>query len=83
MLDVPESKVIRILSEYSFVIYLLHQGVLDVISKMLHLVMGQSYYMKLDCMVWIPVLTVITLIVSTLLAFLYNKVHFRMFSVRC
>ncbi len=74
-LRIPKLDLVVKLSENSFVIYLVHMGVLDVITKLLTVFLGRHYYLTLNCVIWIPVLTAITLLVSYFLALLYNKIY--------
>lgn len=78
MLTVPGWKVVALMSEHSLALYLIHQGVLDFICKLLHFGIGQDFYMKLDCAVWIPALTLVTLAGTALLTVVYNKVYSRL-----
>ena len=77
MISVPESKWISRLRGLSFIIYLVHQVVIDVLSKVLYHVIGPYYYAEMNCFIWIPVLTLMVLLISIALRDVYNWASYR------
>lgn len=72
MITVPDRKIISQLTGLSFIIYLIHQGVLDVLSKVLYHLVSPYYYAQMNSLIWIPVLTLVVLLGSAVLTYVYN-----------
>lgn len=75
MLQIPYNRIIEKLSDMSFVIYLFHAGVLHFISNLIKVLKGADFIFRLDSLYWIPILSEIVFLVSTLLTVFYNKVE--------
>lgn len=75
MLKVGYNAWIEKLALCSFTIYLFHGGVWDFIQKLVNLIKGKNYIMTLDNTYWIPIFTVMVLVVSFLCTIIYEKVE--------
>ncbi len=73
MLQIRQSRIIERLSEMSFVIYLIHAGVLHFISNLIKVIKGADFIIRLDNLYWIPIWCAIVFLVSVLLTVIYNK----------
>lgn len=77
MIAVRTRKIIAQLSGLSFIIYLVHQGVTDMLSKILFHVIGPYYYVPMNSLIWIPLMTAVVLLTSTGLTYVYNWAYDR------
>lgn len=75
MLNVKSNKCIDKLSKMSFIIYLFHAGVWDIITKAISIIKGKDYLINLNCIYMIPISIIIVLLISLALTIIYNKLE--------
>lgn len=75
MLKSEHNTLIEKLAEMSFVVYLVHAGVLDVIVKILIVTKGEYYTNILNNTYYIPIFVLVVLLVSIFLTIIYNKIE--------
>ena len=75
MIAVRTRKSIVQLSGLSFIIYLVHQGVTDMLSKILYHFVSPYYFAEMNSLIWLPILTATVLMGSIVLSNVYNWVY--------
>lgn len=73
-LRLKESRLIMRISEASFIIYLCHAGIWDMIIKLFYVIKEKSYLVNMNCLYIIPIFVVIVFVGAFLAAKLYNTV---------
>ncbi len=69
------SRIVSGLVKYSFYIYLIHRGILDIVHKGLLVVFGPAFVDKLSGLWMIPIISLFILLVSLFLSILYEKIN--------
>lgn len=80
MLKIKPARLTTWLSNMSFTIYLAHAIVWNLIQRaVLKPFVGTDFVLDMNCLYWIPIFTVIVMLLSILIALAYNAVYKRVY----
>lgn len=74
LLRIPENRVIGRLSKRSFLIYLIHGGVLYALLSVYNVYKGMDCWFAMPPLYWVPIFTAMTFVITYILSILYEKI---------